>query len=167
MDDFVTLSNGEKMFFFDNFHEPSNLEISYDHSDDPSGDIYYQRVGIDGFNIGTAQVVNISDDNTQDYPKTLQFEDGSFVVAWSQSIGGSTFAAVYQRFDSEGMKTRYPGIFFSQFTGAELMAEKWNLTRQDLDNFALSSHQKAMLAVEGKYFDREILPIQAKNAEGK
>ena len=70
-------------------------------------------------------------------------------------------------FDSEGMKTRYPSIFFSQFTGAELMAEKWNLTRQDLDNFALSSHQKAMLAVEGKYFDREILPIQAKNAERK
>ena len=70
-------------------------------------------------------------------------------------------------FDNEGMKTRYPGIFFSQFTGAELMAEKWNLSRQDLDNFALSSHQKAMLAVEGKYFDREILPVQAKNAEGK
>ena len=70
-------------------------------------------------------------------------------------------------FDNEGMKTRYPGIFFSQFTGAELMAEKWNLSRQDLDNFALSSHQKAMLAVERKYFDREILPIQAKNAEGK
>ncbi|MDA9307494.1 acetyl-CoA C-acyltransferase [Gammaproteobacteria bacterium] len=70
-------------------------------------------------------------------------------------------------FDSEGMKTRYPGIFFSQFTGAELMAEKWNLSRKDLDNFALSSHQKAMLAVEGKYFDREILPVQAKNAEGK
>ncbi|MDB9813906.1 acetyl-CoA C-acyltransferase [Gammaproteobacteria bacterium] len=70
-------------------------------------------------------------------------------------------------FDSEGMKTRYPGIFFSQFTGAELMAEKWNLSRQDLDNFAFSSHHKAMLAVEGKYFDREILPVQAKNAEGK
>ena len=70
-------------------------------------------------------------------------------------------------FDSDGMKTRYPGIFFSQFTGAELMAKKWNLSRQDLDNFALSSHQKAMLAVEGKYFDREILPVQAKNAEGK
>ena len=101
---FVTLSNGEKMFFFDNYHEPSNLEIIYDHSDDPSGDIYYQRVGIDGFKIGTAQVVNISVHHTQDYPKTLQFEDGSFVVAWSQSIGGSTFAAVYQRFDSDGTK---------------------------------------------------------------
>ena len=41
------------------------------------------------------------------------------------------------------MKERYPGIFFSQFTGAELMAEKWNLSREDLDKFALSSHQKA------------------------
>ena len=45
-------------------------------------------------------------------------------------------------FDSDGMKDRYPGIFFSQFTGAELMAEKWNLSREDLDKFALSSHQK-------------------------
>ena len=70
-------------------------------------------------------------------------------------------------FDSDGMKERYPGIFFSQFTGAELMAEKWKLSREDLDKFALSSHQKAAAAVEGKYFDREILPVQAKNAEGK
>jgi acetyl-CoA acetyltransferase family protein len=70
-------------------------------------------------------------------------------------------------FDTDGMKERYPGIFFSQFTGAELMAEKWNLSREDLDKFALSSHQKAAAAVEGKYFDREILPLQAKNAEGK
>jgi len=70
-------------------------------------------------------------------------------------------------FDSEGMKERYPGIFFSQFTGAELMAKKWNLSREDLDKFALSSHQKAAAAVEGNYFDREILPVQAKNAEGK
>jgi len=70
-------------------------------------------------------------------------------------------------FDSEGMKARYPGVFFSQFTGAEMMAQKWNLSREDLDNFAFSSHQKAIAAVEGKYFDREILPVQARNAEGK
>ena len=70
-------------------------------------------------------------------------------------------------FDSEGMKARYPGVYFSQFTGAEMMAKKWNLSREDLDNFAFSSHQKAISAVHGKYFDREILPVQAKNAEGK
>ena len=70
-------------------------------------------------------------------------------------------------FDSEGIKKRYPGVFFSQFTGAELVADKWNLTREDLDKFALESHQKAASATELKYFDREILPVQAKNAEGK
>lgn len=70
-------------------------------------------------------------------------------------------------FDSDGMSERYPGIFFSQFSGAEMMAEKWNLSREDLDRFALSSHQKAAAAVEGKFFDREILPVQAKNEDGK
>ena len=69
-------------------------------------------------------------------------------------------------FDSEGMKERYPGIFFSQFTGAELVAEKWNLSREDLDRFALESHQKAAHATDSKYFDREILPVEGRNAEG-
>ena len=69
-------------------------------------------------------------------------------------------------FDSDGMKDRYPGVFFSQFTGAELVADKWKLSREDLDNFALESHQKAAHATESKYFDREILPVEGKNAEG-
>ena len=39
---------------------------------------------------------------------------------------------------------------FSQFTGAELVADKWNLSREDLDKFALESHQKAAHATESK-----------------
>ena len=69
-------------------------------------------------------------------------------------------------FDSVGMKARYPGVFFSQFTGAELVADKWNLSREDLDKFALESHQKAAQATESKFFDKEIIPIEGKNAEG-
>ena len=69
-------------------------------------------------------------------------------------------------FDSEGMKARYPGVFFSQFTGAELVADKWNLSREDLVKFALESHQKAAQATESKFFDKEIIPIEGKNAEG-
>ena len=69
-------------------------------------------------------------------------------------------------FDSEGMKERYPGVFFSQFTGAELVADKWNLSREDLDKFALESHQKAAHATESKYFDQEILPVEGRNSEG-
>ena len=69
-------------------------------------------------------------------------------------------------FDSDGMKKRYPGIFFSQFTGAELVAEKWNLSREDLDKFALESHQKAANATDSNFFDREILPVQGKTLKG-
>ena len=69
-------------------------------------------------------------------------------------------------FDSDGIKQRYPGIFFSQFTGAELVAEKWELSRETLDAFALLSHQKAANATNESYFDREILPIPGKNLDG-
>ena len=69
-------------------------------------------------------------------------------------------------FDSDGIKQRYPGIFFSQFTGAELVAEKWKLSRETLDAFALLSHQKAANATNEGYFDKEILPIPGKNLDG-
>ena len=69
-------------------------------------------------------------------------------------------------FDSDGIKQRYPGIFFSQFTGAELVAEKWKLSREALDAFALLSHQKAANATNEGYFDKEILPIPGKNSDG-
>ena len=60
-------------------------------------------------------------------------------------------------FDSKtGIKQRYPGVYFSQFTGAELVAKKWKLERETLDAFALSSHQKAANATKEGYFEREI-----------
>jgi acetyl-CoA acetyltransferase family protein len=69
-------------------------------------------------------------------------------------------------FDSEGIKQRYPGVFFSQFTGAELVAQKWNLSRETLDAFALTSHKKAANATNEGYFVKEILPITGKNLDG-
>ena len=66
-------------------------------------------------------------------------------------------------FSAKGIAKRYPGVFFSQFTGAELVAEKWKLSRENLDAFALESHQKAKHATEMKYFDKEILPLAGRN----
>ena len=66
-------------------------------------------------------------------------------------------------FSAEGIAKRYPGVFFSQFTGVELVAEKWKLSRENLDAFALESHQKAKHATEMKYFDKEILPLAGRN----
>ena len=66
-------------------------------------------------------------------------------------------------FNAEGIEKRYPGVFFSQFTGAELVAKKWNLTRDILDNYAYNSHLKAKNATDLSYFDKEILPVKGKN----
>ena len=69
-------------------------------------------------------------------------------------------------FNAEGIEKRYPGVFFSQFIGAELVAKKWNLTRDILDNYAYNSHLKAKNATDLSYFDKEILPVKGKNDNG-
>ena len=64
-------------------------------------------------------------------------------------------------FNAKGIEKRYPGTFFSQFTGAELVADKWNLSRSDLDSFALESHIKAANASKADLFKNEILPLES------
>jgi acetyl-CoA C-acetyltransferase/acetyl-CoA acyltransferase len=59
----------------------------------------------------------------------------------------------------ERLETQYPGIQFSQFDGAELLAEKYNISRQELDNFGLQSHLRASEATEAGYFKQEIVPL--------
>ena len=54
---------------------------------------------------------------------------------------------------------RYGVTEFSQFRGAEMMAAKYGLTRDDLDHFALDSHRKAAVASEAGAFDQEIVPL--------
>jgi acetyl-CoA C-acetyltransferase len=72
-----------------------------------------------------------------------------------------------QPFGGKGTTARYPGVQFSQFSGAEMMAEKWELSRDDLDSFAYASHKKAINATEAGFFDREIVPIEGKLPSGE
>lgn len=62
-------------------------------------------------------------------------------------------------FDGEAISARYPGFDFSQFVGAERMAEKYNVSRDDLDQFAYQSHMKGAAAYDDNRFDREIIPM--------
>ncbi len=55
---------------------------------------------------------------------------------------------------------KYPNIQFSQFMGAEMMAEKYKLTKDELDAFGYGSHQKAIAATQGGKFEREIVPLE-------
>ncbi|MBT2213050.1 MULTISPECIES: acetyl-CoA C-acetyltransferase [Actinomadura] len=71
-------------------------------------------------------------------------------------------ASIVQGLDfpyGEGWAERYGMQEISQFRGAEMMADKWGLTREDLEEFALESHRRAGRAIEAGYFDREIAPV--------
>ena len=51
--------------------------------------------------------------------------------------------------------------FTSQFEGAERVAEKYQVTRQDTDGFGLESQARAKTAIEEGYFDTQIIPVEA------
>ena len=61
----------------------------------------------------------------------------------------------------------YPGSerFFSQFVGAELLAERWDIHRADLDAYATRSHARAARALAARAFEAEIVPIDVVDAE--
>lgn len=60
---------------------------------------------------------------------------------------------------SKGWEHRYGKQEVSQFRGAELIAEKWDITREDMEQFALASHQRARHAIAEGRFDREIVGV--------
>ena len=65
-----------------------------------------------------------------------------------------------------GLEEKFPGINFSQFVGAEMIVKKHGFTKDDLDRFAFSSHQKAIAATKAGAFEREIVVIEVETAEG-
>jgi acetyl-CoA C-acetyltransferase len=67
---------------------------------------------------------------------------------------------------SPAMQARYPGVQFSQFTGAEQLAVKYGLSKDALDDYALASHQRAADATREGRFAREIVPVSARLADG-
>ncbi|MDD3446959.1 MAG: acetyl-CoA C-acetyltransferase [Zavarzinia sp.] len=59
---------------------------------------------------------------------------------------------------SEGWVKRYGTQEVSQFRSAEMIAENWDCSREDMERFALESHRRAVAAVTGGLFDKEIAP---------
>jgi len=67
---------------------------------------------------------------------------------------------------SPRQQERYPGIQFSQFMGAEMIAKKYGMTREQLDQFGYESHQKAIAATKSGAFDAEITGIEITMPDG-
>ncbi|MBA4160612.1 MAG: acetyl-CoA C-acyltransferase [Novosphingobium sp.] len=70
-------------------------------------------------------------------------------------------------YKSPGLEEKFPGVMFSQFAGAEMLVGRHGLTKDDLDRFGLSSHQKAIAATQAGAFNAEIVPIEIETPEGK
>ncbi|MEQ1497761.1 MAG: acetyl-CoA C-acetyltransferase [Novosphingobium sp.] len=70
-------------------------------------------------------------------------------------------------YKSDGLEAKYPGIMFSQFMGAEMIVKKHGFTKDDLDRFALKSHQNASAATHAGAFKAELVPIEIDTPEGK
>ncbi len=60
---------------------------------------------------------------------------------------------------SPGWERRYGTQEVSQFRAAEMIAEKWDLSRDDMEAFAITSHERALEARAEGRFDREIVPL--------
>ena len=69
-------------------------------------------------------------------------------------------------YQSPGINRRYNNVMFSQFMGAEMMAKQYGLSKDDLDRYALLSHQRAAAATEAGAFKDEILPVAVRTPKG-
>jgi acetyl-CoA C-acetyltransferase len=66
---------------------------------------------------------------------------------------------------SKGWQDRYGTQEVSQFRSAEMVADKWDISRDDLEAFAFESHQRAIRAQDEGRFDREIVPIDGASVD--
>jgi len=60
---------------------------------------------------------------------------------------------------SAGWLRRYGDQEISQFRSAEMIAEKWDISRENMEQFAVTSHERALRAVADGRFDAEIVPV--------
>ncbi|HEX3947389.1 MAG TPA: acetyl-CoA C-acetyltransferase, partial [Acidimicrobiales bacterium] len=60
---------------------------------------------------------------------------------------------------SEGWRARSGDEEVSQFRSADMIAAKWGASREDMERFALQSHERAVRAIDEGRFEREILPV--------
>ncbi|MGY1437939.1 acetyl-CoA C-acetyltransferase [Streptomyces reniochalinae] len=60
---------------------------------------------------------------------------------------------------STGWRARYGDAPVNQFHGAELIAEQWDVSREEMERWALRSHQRAVRALDEGHFERETAPL--------
>jgi acetyl-CoA acyltransferase len=81
------------------------------------------------------------------------------VESMSRVPMGSSIGADGARPYTQTYLDRYDGVFPNQGIGAEMIAEQWGLSRQQLDEFSVNSHEKAAAARAEGRFESQIVPV--------
>jgi len=81
------------------------------------------------------------------------------VESMSRIPMGSTLSSGGSPFTALGWRERYGDVIPHQGVGAEMVAKRWNLTRRQLDEYSLASHEKAAAAQDAGLAAEQIVPV--------
>ncbi len=96
---------------------------------------------------------------TQDVVVAGGVQNMTQIPIGASMIAGKEFGIRDPFSGSAGWTERYGDKPVNQFYGAEMIAKKWDLSREELERFAFQSHQRAIAAQDEGYFDRELAPF--------
>ncbi len=96
---------------------------------------------------------------TQDLVVAAGVQNMSAIPISSAMIVAEQFGYTDPFSTSEGWVERYGTQEVSQFRGADMIAEKWDISREDMEAFAVESHERALAARAEGRFDNEIVPL--------
>jgi acetyl-CoA C-acetyltransferase len=77
----------------------------------------------------------------------------------SAMIVGEQFGFTSPTNESKSWLHRYGDQEISQFRGSELISEKWNLSREEMEQYSLTSHQRAQEAIRAGHFENEVIGV--------
>lgn len=96
---------------------------------------------------------------TQDLVVAGGVQNMSAIPISAAMIVGQQYGFTTPFAESPGWQKRFGDQEVSQFRSAEMIAEKWDLSREQLEAYALASHERALTAIAEGRFDREVVPV--------
>jgi acetyl-CoA C-acetyltransferase len=96
---------------------------------------------------------------TQDLVVAGGVQNMSAIPISAAMLGGQQYGFTTPFAESPGWLARYGAQEVSQFRSAEMIAEKWDISRGEMEEFALASHERAWTAIAEDRFGREIEPL--------
>jgi len=102
---------------------------------------------------------------TQDLVVAGGVQNMSALPISSAMLAGEQYGFTDPFSGSTGWQKRYGDQEVSQFRGAEMIAENWDISREEMEEFAMTSHSRAITARAEGHFDAEIAPFNGLAAD--